>query len=191
MQFWPIFNTPYLLLFWGTILALSWHWSMYWRGWSWRGSGWLWLSQLLIFLAGLVSLTTTCLSRQLTAPTGFRWTSASKHLSFILYCPWHSGLPSPQPPRIFSIIRNLEAISKLARFRHGEQRHLCSLLHTADPNKLKPSDLLTHAIIFTFSLILHSPQNNWYPSPACWAPNCSVLSYLTASGSVWQELLAE
>lgn len=75
--------------------------------------------------------------------------------------------PLPPPPRIFSIIRNLEAISKLARFRHGKQRHLCSLLHTADPNKLKPSDLLTHAIIITFSLILHSPQNNWYPSPAC------------------------
>ena len=99
-------------------------------------------------------------------------------------------LALPPPPRIFSIIRNLEAISKLARFRHGKQRHLCSLLHTSDPNKPKPSDLLTHAIFFTFSIILHSPQNSMYPSPACWAPNCSVLSCLTASGSVWQELLA-
>ena len=73
-------------------------------------------------------------------------------------------LPLP-PPRIFSIIRNLEAISTLARLRLGEQRRLCSLLLcTAVPNRLEPSDLLTHAII----IILHSPQNSCLPpSPAC------------------------
>ena len=90
--------------------------------------------------------------------------------------------PLPLPPRIFSIIRNLEAISTLARFR---QRRLCSLLRTvAVPNRLELSVLLTHA----FRIILHSPQNNWHPSPACSAPCCFVSSCVTASGSVWPEL---
>ena len=101
---------------------------------------WVWP----IFSAGLVSLTTTCLSRQLTAQTGSRWRPASKHLSFILYCP--SGLPSPYPPGFSQLSAIWRPFLRLPDLDRGEQRRLCSLLNTvAVPNRLELSDLLTHA----------------------------------------------
>ena len=138
-----------------------------------------------IFGSGLVSPTTTCLCRHLTAQTtAFRWPSAN--LSFILYCP--TGLPSPYPQDFL----NYPQFGGHLHFPDLDMPNrgaLCSLLqlHTIGvPNKLKPSDLLIQAI--TFRICFHSPQNNLHPSPACSAPSCFVSGCLKASGSVWPEL---
>ena len=143
---------------------------------------WVWLWP--IFLAGLVRLSPTCLSRHLTAETGFRWQPASKHLSFILY---YSGLPSPYPQDFLNYPQFGGHFYTCQIWKWKTEAPLFFVTVTvAVPNRLKPSDLLTHAI--AFRIILHSPQNNWHPSPACWAPGCFVSGCVTASGSVWPEL---